>query len=302
LIGDKIIEDFPCMLASPQRFLDRITFPAIAQEKIDGMRCNIIKRNGKVYVYSRNGKLMEMHGRFDSLISRTKDDVVVDGELLVYGPDSELLDRKTGNGILHKAVVGTITKEETDSIMARVWDVVPYDHWLHRLSPIPYNERLEDLISVIQGWPVGHIVQTRNVSNIEEAEGFYKYILSVGGEGIIVKNITHPWEDKRSKHCIKMKPVLEIDLRIVEIVEGEGKYTGMFGKFICENKDRTISVGVGTGYNDQQRKDFWDIREKLLGKICAVKYNSIITRKDKDIKSLFLPVFVEIRYDKDVSD
>jgi len=302
MIGDKVIEDFPVMLASPQKFLDRIKFPAIVQEKMDGMRCNIIKRKGHVYVYSRNGKLMDMHGRFKSFLHQTVDDVVLDGELLVYGAKSELLDRKTGNGILHKAVVGTISSEETRQVMASVWDAIPYEHWIRGECDIPYDKRFVALVDMVQGWSQGHPVSIKVVNNIEEAEKYYHYILSVGGEGIILKNIKHPWEDKRSRNCVKMKPVSEIDLKIVDVIEGEGKYTGMFGKFICENKDRTISVGVGTGYSDQQREDFWKIRKELIGKICAVKYNTMITRKDKDIKSLFLPVFVEIRYDKDTSD
>lgn len=302
MIGDKIIEDFPVMLASPQKFLDRIKFPAFAQEKMDGMRCNIIKRKGHVYVYSRNGKLMNMHGRFKSLLTKSVDDVVIDGELLVYDHKSELLDRKTGNGILHKAVVGTITSEETRQVMVSAWDAIPYEHWIRGECDIPYEKRILALHDMVQGWSVGHYVPVKLVNNMEEAEKYYHYMLSVGSEGIILKNINHPWEDKRTRNCVKMKPVEEIDLKIVEVVEGEGKYKGMFGKFECEDKNGTIRVGVGTGYSDKQRKDLWEIRKTLIGKICSVKYNTIITRKDKDIKSLFLPVFVEIRDDKDTPD
>jgi hypothetical protein len=39
-----------------------------------------------------------------------------------------------------------------------------------------------------------------------------------------------------------------------------------------------------------------------LGKIVAVKYNALIDDKKTGQKSLFLPVFVEIRDDKGVAD
>ncbi len=62
---------------------------------------------------------------------------------------------------------------------------------------------------------------------------------------------------------------------------------------------RVLEVGVGTGYNDQQRKDY---DKSYVGKICSVQYNEIITSRDRDTKSLFLPVFVEFRDDKEEAD
>lgn len=296
MIGDKVIKKFPVMLASPEKFLDRIKFPAIVQLKADGMRCNIIKRNDKTYVYSRNGKLMKMHGVFDDLID--DNEIVLDGELLIYEGGTPL-DRKTGNGILHKAVVGTISKEETRDIMFNGWDCIPYEHWIRGESDIPYRNRFDALTEQLSAWHNGHVISSTMVKDMKTAKGIYNGFIKNGYEGIILKNIDHPWENKRSKNCIKMKEFSEMDLKIVDWVEGEGKYVGMLGKFICENKDGSIRVGVGTGYNDKQRKEY---TRDLIGKICAVKYNTIITRKDKDTKSLFLPVFIELRDDKDNAD
>ena len=44
-----------------------------------------------------------------------------------------------------------------------------------------------------------------------------------------------------------------------------------------------------------------DIRDQLIGKIVAVKYNMRIQNKSGE-ESLFLPIFVEVREDKDVAD
>ena len=300
MIGDKIIEDFPCMLASPQKFLDRIKFPCIVQEKYDGMRCNIIKKEDKIYVYSRNGKLMNMHGQFDELLETKLPDIALDGELLVYDTDAKLLDRKTGNGILHKAVVDTISKEEAGRIEMIAWDSITLEDWTKGYSDIKYVDRVA--WTLISKNPFIQSAPFKVVSAIEEVRWYYEKMIKQGKEGLILKNINHPWEDKRSRNCVKMKEVLDMDLRVVEVIEGEGKYTGMFGKFECENKDGTIKVGVGTGYSDEQRILYWRDRNVLVDKIIAVKYNSVITRKDKDVKSLFLPVFVEIRDDKDTPD
>jgi ATP-dependent DNA ligase len=92
---------------------------------------------------------------------------------------------------------------------------------------------------------------------------------------------------------------LECDLKIVAVEEGKGKATGMLGAIICESADGIVKVNVGSGFNDAQRKQYW--KENLVDKIVAVKYNARIKNKQGE-ESLFLPVFVEIRDDKDVAD
>jgi hypothetical protein len=45
----------------------------------------------------------------------------------------------------------------------------------------------------------------------------------------------------------------------------------------------------------------WHIKQEILDKIVAVKYNTRIKNKQGE-ESLFLPIFVELRDDKDVAD
>jgi hypothetical protein len=58
-----------------------------------------------------------------------------------------------------------------------------------------------------------------------------------------------------------------------------------------------VKVSVGSGFNDDQRNQ----GDELIGKIVAVKYNARITNKEGD-QSLFLPIFIEVRNDKDTAD
>jgi hypothetical protein len=74
----------------------------------------------------------------------------------------------------------------------------------------------------------------------------------------------------------------------------------MLGALKCQNKDGTIQVNVGSGFVDKDRAELTP--ENTIGKICAVKYNELIKDKTTGIKSLFLPIFQEIRSDKDQAD
>lgn len=297
---------FPVMLISPPKELDkRITFPAMAQTKMDGMRAIIIKRDGVVTVFSRNGnQLIKLDKHFEPILGDI-DDVMLDGELTVLGDDGGILDRQTGNGICHKSVQNkkesSISDEEVNRIRITLWDIVDVEEFDLGISKVGGMERLERLRK-LKSNKLFTIVETWIVKDKEEARGLFQDLLTKGEEGLILKNQDHPWEAKRSKHCVKMKEVLESDLKIIGFAEGAGKNSGMLGALQCENKDGSIRVDVGTGFDDATRINIWGRQEELLNTIVAVKHNGTITRRDKDVKSLFLPVFVELRVDKEESD
>jgi hypothetical protein len=302
-----LITEYPCMLCSPfeQKLVDKISFPAYAQMKMDGMRFNAIVRDGKCEFRSRNGKeillLGNLEQEFISLAGSV--DCVFDGELLVMlEGDHQFADRQTGNGILNKANKGTISAEQAALVHATVWDLIPYVQFVDGYCGTPYAKRYSTLQAIISkqkadGKKIWNVTSTI-VQTLEEAQEIFQGYLAEGYEGIILKDGNGVWEDKRAKHQIKFKGELECDLKIVAIEEGTGKYAGMLGAIVCESSDGKIKVNVGSGFNDAHRKN---LGSEILDKIVAIKYNSRIKNKLGD-ESLFLPVFIEIRDDKDIAD
>lgn len=57
-------------------------------------------------------------------------------------------------------------------------------------------------------------------------------------------------------------------------------------------------VKVGSGFTDEQRTEFWNNRENVIGEICEVKYKEISRDKNTGFESLQFPVFVRLRTDK----
>ena len=302
-----LVPEYPCMLCSPfeQKLVDKIKFPAYAQMKMDGMRFNAIVRDGKCEFRSRNGKEILLLGNLEQeFISLAGDvDCVFDGELLVMHPDDmQFMDRQSGNGILNKANKGTISADEAAMVHASVWDLIPYAYFVDGHCPTPYSKRFSTLDSIVskqksEGKKIWTVTSTI-VETIEQAQEIFQDYLSKGYEGIILKDGNGVWEDKRAKHQIKFKGELECDLKIVAIEEGTGKYAGMLGSLICESSDGVVKVSVGSGLTDADRKN---LGQEIVDKIVAIKYNSRIKNKLGD-ESLFLPIFIEIRDDKDVAD
>jgi len=338
-VWKNLIPEFPVMLCSAfeQKLVDNIKFPAIVQRKEDGMRFNAIVKRNSCEFRSRNGKQIELLGELEKefITLANGEEVVFDGELLVVSDTGEILDRQAGNGLLssmnkysdklskmestlcaltkelQKVQEGKIRKlkkeieelkqkykEETKKVNATIWDKIPYSDFVTGKCTIPYEKRFESLGDLTKFSKI-HLVETRFVNSIEEASETFRDYLSNGFEGIILKDEKGIWENKRAKHQVKFKEVLECDLKIVDIQEGTGKYENMLGAIICETSDGLLRVSVGSGFNDEQRKML--INENLLDKIVTIKYNTKIQNKAGE-NSLFLPIFVEIRDDKDVAD
>ena len=308
------IPTYPVMLASAydQRLIDRFDWPGICQLKLDGMRFNAIVRGENVEFRSRNGKEISIPNdifsqAFVALAKEYGADYVFDGELLVVDAAGKPLDRKTGNGILNKAVKGTVSKSEAAQIRATVWDAIPVENFVEGIYSVAYESRFTRLVGAHKQFSessrqLSHLISpvlTEYVNNDYEARRMFERFLAEGQEGTILKDRNAIWEDKRSKGSIKFKGELEADMRIIGWELGTGKNAKRLGALVVSSEDGRIVVNVGTGFTDSDRDS---IRPDVVGKIASIKYNARIQDKKGNTESLFLPVFVEIREDKDVAD
>lgn len=304
-VWSNLIPTYPCLLCSiaDEKSLAKIIYPAYCQEKEDGMRVNLIAgANGDVNVRSRNGKLLEIFGKLDADVLKLSkgQQLVFDGELRCVEEDGTYMTRKKSNGILNKAVKGTITEEDASKIHAILWDVIPLDDFKNKECSLLYKERYDWLVRRVIESDISYkinLVRSVEVDSFYEAKKMFTNITSQGGEGVIIKNFNSLWEDKRSAGQVKLKNEFTADLVIKDIIEGSGKFQGTLGSFICESSDGLLEVSVGSGLSDEQRDEYYT--KSMIGKVVELKYNEIIDSKTSDTKSLFLPIFVQVRDDKD---
>jgi len=309
-----LVSEYPCMLASgyDDKLIDKVTWPAYVQLKMDGMRFNAIVKNGKCEFRSRNGKLVDipsdlLHLPFIGMAEHYKDDMVFDGELLVVDDNGKALDRKTGNGILNKAVKGTMSAKEAAMVRATLWDAIPLSAFTQGYHDEWYKVRIAKLFNAMSDMShkqlhVAHLVEfveNHLVENLQGARTAFNKALQKGQEGVILKTIQGVWENKRAKHQIKFKAELECDLLCVGWEAGTGKNADRLGALQLQTACGRLQVGVGSGFTDHDRDT---IKPDVVGKVIAVKYNAIVDDKRTDVKSLFLPIFLEAREDKTVAD
>ena len=297
-----LIFDFPVMKASPhdEKSFDNIEFPAFSQTKLDGARCCImVDEKGAVTALSSSGREIMTHGYFEHLGKFANS--VFDGELLMKDETGNFMERKAGNGIVNRALKGTIPPNQAKNLHFVVFDYIPLNNWKQGKYNVDYKSRAKYLTDIISTdlYNVS-LVETRVVKSEEEAMKHFREHLDKGLEGTIVKDMKSIWEGKRRKDHIKLKGIISCDLRVVGVEEGTGKNIGKIGALVCESADGLVKVNVGTGLTDADRaKD----PNEFLNFIVEIGYNERIRNKNEGSTwSLFLPRFYRIRLDKTVAD
>lgn len=236
---------------------------------------------------------------------------VLVGEMEVYKSIGlghyELLDRKTGNGVLNSVQQSEDNSEFGDYTFQYVaWDMLSEKEFKAGKSFIEQEGRFNDLSCVADAYdtPNISIVDNWKVTSIAEANEIHLKHTSKGLEGTVWKTPDGLWRDTSSgtKDAVKNKVKFQAEFLITGTYEGEGKAVGMLGGINYSTPCGKIAANVGTGFSDKQRKELWEIREELPGKVMTLEANDVIDSKDSDILSLSLAVFIEVRTDRKEAD
>jgi ATP-dependent DNA ligase len=252
--------------------------------------------------------MIELATAVKNIDARFESGVVFNGECLVLDSNGNILPRETGNGIIQKAGKDSISDSEAMRVVFVLWDVIPFDCFRNGLWNVERKERrelLEAAISTLNSDFV-RLVEYRKVSDIGEAFDHNTEAIENGEEGVILKCESGIWKSHTSPKQLKLKLKMQIDLRVIGYNPGEGKRKGMIGSLILESEDGILEVGCGTGIKEkdaewtfQTMMDRWD---EINNCITTVESTAITIDKRTGRPSLFLPVWVEFRFDKDTCD
>ncbi len=121
-----------------------------------------------------------------------------------------------------------------------------------------------------------------------------------GYEGVVLRHPDIPYHAGRSNHLLKYKLFKETDLRIVGMIDGEGRLVGTLGSLVVEGEINGLKVRscVGTGLTDADREKLYQ-DTNIVGKLLTVKYQVLTEKPDKEgIYSLRFPSFIGIKQDR----
>jgi DNA ligase-1 len=252
-----------------------------ASRKMDGVRClAIIDDKGKCTLWSRQGK------QFDTLQLIVNDieslglkSIVLDGEIC--------LATKDGADDFQSVMKEIRRKNHTiQNPKFLMFDCIDLADFSAKKGNKPLLERLEQLQSIIpDSYERLSILEQNIIKDYSQLEELLNDANSKGWEGLILRNNVG-YEGKRSKNMLKCKTFQDSEYVVTGIEYGPFR--------IIENgiektidtvsnikiKHKGSDVSVGSGFSLEQRMDYFENPESILGKTITVKYFQETINKD----------------------
>ncbi len=233
------------------------------QIKYDGMRSQVHKKGDRVWVFTR--RLENVTEQFPDLVELCRqnlraEECIVEGEVWAIDPVTRkpLPFQRLSERIHRKYNIEEMMRKIP--IQMNLFDIVYLNGEM--LFDKPLKERWEILKSIVNEVPGSFCLAEQLVTDdVKKAEEFYQYSLSLGQEGIMMKNLNSPYVFGRHVgHMYKIKPTLEtLDLVIIGATWGTGKRAGWLSSFIlgCRDPDtgKFLECGMmGTGIKEKKTR------------------------------------------------
>ena len=283
---------FTCQLAHDSANHEKkMVGPKQIEIKLDGVRVLTVIKDGKVEMFSRNGK--QFHN-FGHIIAEIEDvlkekpapyDLVLDGEVMSanFQDLMKQVHRKSG-GVAKDAVL-------------HLFDMIPLDKFLEGKYEVEQSKRSQyvwhwveankDALEHVQALDWEDV----DLSSPEGQDRFVelnKAAVDGGYEGVMIKDQKAVYECKRSHAWLKAKPFIEVTLKVVSVEEGTGRNEGRLGAIIVEGEDDGYNyhLNCGSGFTDSQRDQFWTDRANLIGSLVEIRADARTQSQDSDTYSL----------------
>ena len=271
------------------------------QEKLDGNRCIAYYDydEQKWKFQSRSGKPLKVD--FDmswaySFYAEDKEYPTFDGEIMTLGKagsrdfnstsgaiNGKFTDKSALHYYIYDIVAPKLTYKERKEILDKCAELINVTINAHQCTILK-------VLDTVELYP--------NPDYNTALDVWLDKIVDKGGEGIILRDPDAVYQcGKRTSALLKYKKVQTMDLRIVGWNEGNGKYIGAIGSFICQTDDGEYQVNVSGMPDDMHYSD----PDKWMNKIIEVAYFDVSQSKNNSYKSLRFPRLKRIRDDKDTT-
>lgn len=278
--------------------------PWFTEYKYDGMRVISFVADGGVRYFSYDGNEQFNVPKFitDAILKMVPDgDMVLDGEIF---------------GESYKYTMKAMKAAHNPNAKLRyiMFDAMALNQWNVKDCRIKFKERRADVEALAANGSnvivpsIGKLCTTR-----QAVEDFYRELVAEGAEGVMIKQIDHLYQWKRTKTWTKYKPIWTADLECYAVYEGD-KDKGLAGNLGGVKLRGTLEDGTyvetdcGSGFvlkrekgsDTPTRSEIWKNPKLVIGKVLEVEYQEVSQASGDKHKSLRFVVFKHIRTDKTV--
>ena len=296
--GAGFIKAFSVMLA--KKFEDhqhKIKGNFVISEKIDGNRCVVIKDNGIIKSFSRQGKPYEGLQEIESdILGLPIDNIVFDGELIadIQGSTIEVYAETTSKA--------RSKGSNKTGLVFHIFDVLDLKEFQNGKSLSKCVARKSRLSNIFETYDLPHCREVKSLyigGDLNEVGKWMSWATEQGLEGLMV-NMDMPYVCKRSDVILKVKVFNNADVRCLEVLEGTGKYENMLGAITIqfEHEGKLYECNCGSGFSDEERKTYYKQPELITGKIVTVGYFEVSKNSNGSYGLRFPTWEGKIRHDK----
>lgn len=275
---DLIPEFKPALAYKYEDYKNKVDFTKddwFCSHKLDGIRCIVFKQDENVRFISRTGKeFFTLDNLKEDILNIPVDSFVLDGELCI-------LDE---NGVENfTSIVSEIRmKDHTiENPKYMVFDFLTVEEFNSKKSKDKLSNRLASAKKTIKETDKIEVLGQTKIKDDDHFESMRDTSVENGWEGLIIRKDV-PYEGKRSKNLLKVKLFQEDEFTIKDIEIGTMRHIiyedGVSREIESEMMTRAIieyngyDVGVGSGWTIDQRIDFYNNPEKVIGKEVTVQY------------------------------
>lgn len=247
--------------------------------KWDGIRGQLIKRNGEVFIWSRGEELVTpQFPELKETLENVEGDFVIDGEILAVKNDEVLNFNELQKRLNRK----NITKKMMEEIPVQVFAYDMLEFKGEDLREKPLSERrkmLEDLLVQNQNTQISlsQIIQAENYKELKEIREKSREINS---EGLMLKqknSIYHSGRKKGDWWKWKVDP-LTIDAVLVYAQKGSGRRSSYYTDYTFAVKNEDKLVTIAKAYSGLTDKEIMEV-SRFVTKNSIEKFGPVRTVK-----------------------
>lgn len=249
-------------------YLDKM---CIIQPKLDGWRYRIWTDGVECKFYTASGDLTLGFPHIESEILllfslfQSVDYMIFDGEIYNHDLGFQATASACGSGKnkTEQNELSVEQKELRDKMRFYLFDYVSSNSYEQRYYTL-YDKIIDSKWFYFIKIVAGHVCQPHDLL----IQNLFQDALSEGYEGLIIRDLSKPYEHKKSKQFLKYKPLIDI----------EGTVTGFVRSITGEtlgslNIDNTYKADLMNDVGTDKYKQFiWENQHLFLGKTVTVQF------------------------------
>lgn len=300
--------DLPHKAIEPRKLSKKVAAQVAARTgdlwevKYDGCHVIIVYKAGKAHAFSRQGE--PVAGALDHVLELLERHIGTRSEFVLFG-------EAWAENLSHQVMNGEFRRRAGDSerlLELVVWDYVPLSDFESGRCDVPYRSRrwiyTELVYDLMRHYYHNHddapiriayqAVQKDDCAMyLEQCRNDFGF--EMASDGFMRKDPEGYWVAGAGTggESLKDKDIIDVDVEVLEVFEGQGKFANMAGGFVIRYKGQVQKCGGGK-LTTVERKALWkDYGKSKIG--CIIQVHGLSESEDGLLRE---PRFIRWREDK----